>query len=75
MTEFKVGRSYTVNDIDNSVITVVKRTAQYIVITGKYNGRYYVYRQDLFRLGENIYIKAAIKNSFYFCFAGHELKN
>ena len=73
MKEFITGKSYIVNDKEKSIVTVVKRTNHYITIEGGYKGRYYVYRQDLFRLGENIYIKhPVLKNTLLFCFAGHE---
>ena len=69
---FESGRTYRVNDTDRTLVTVTKRTACYVTITGDYSGRYRVYatgENGLFGLGENILIGCGQFKCF--CFASH----
>jgi hypothetical protein len=71
MKEFQVGKKYKVNDVAGSVIKVEKITKRYITISGDYTGRFYKYRSNFFRLGEDIEIP--VGKFTVFCFAGHEV--
>ena len=71
MKQFEVGKSYTVNDINQSVVTVTKRTKHFATISGDFTGRFYIYRDNFFGLGEELLLPAPKGN--YFCFAGKEV--
>lgn len=71
MKEFQTGKSYLVNDIGNNVIAVIKKTDCYITISGHYSGRYWIYKSNIFNLGNHI--KIPIGNIKVFCFAGKEI--
>lgn len=72
MKEFQTGKSYLVNDIENNVITVIKKTDCYITISGSYSGKYRIYKSDILKLGNHI--KIQIGNIKAFCFAGKEIE-
>ena len=72
MKEFEAGKSYKVNAPGDKVITVVKRTKHYATIEGAYTGRFYIYRDNFFGMGEELCLPLT-KNSHYFCFAGKEI--
>ena len=74
---FETGKTYFVNGGGN--ITVIKRTNNYITVSGKTkhdtieNKRFFIYKSNMFNLGENIIIPfSGYKALVYFCFAGHE---
>ena len=70
MKQFEIGKRYQVNG--GGTITVLKRTAKYIVFTGDYSGKRSISSDNLFNLGENILIPSDYSGMKYFCFAGHE---
>ena len=70
MKQFEIGKRYQVNG--GGIITVVKRTAKYIVFTGDYSGKRSINSDNLFNQGENILIPSNYPGMKYFCFAGHE---
>ena len=70
MKQFEIGKRYEVNG--GGTITVLKRTAKYIVFDGDYSGKRSISSDNLFNLGENILIPSDYPGMKYFCFAGHE---
>lgn len=77
MKVFETGKEYFING--GGSITVIKRTKNYITISGKTkhdtfkNKRFYIYDCNLFNLGENILIPSSeYKALKYYCFAEHK---
>lgn len=73
METFKPGKTYLLNTSNNYTITVLKRTAQFL--TFRYFGNVYrkkIYKNNLFKLGENILIPTGYGDFKYFCFAHFE---
>ena len=73
MKKFESGKSYRVNDTDNSTVTVTSRTKCYVTLAGAYTGRYKVSANDFFGLGENVLLPCMIGRAHKcFLFAAHE---
>ena len=78
MKQFKVGKSYLINKPGDNYITVTKITNHYLYFFSDYTGKMenykkLIYKDNLFKLGENIYLKSDInKHLKYSCFAGEE---
>lgn len=70
MKRFEVGKTYKVNG--GNTITIQKRTEHYATVSGDYNGRLYIYRDNFFGLGEDLMIPTEYKQMKKFCFAGKE---
>lgn len=73
MKQFEAGKTYELNTSKGYKVKVEKRTAHYATVSGDYNGRFYIYKDNFFGLGEEIMFPTEYKNISYFCFAGHEI--
>lgn len=77
MKTFEVGKSYLINNIEKNYITVTKRTDRYLYFVSDYSGlvkkyRKWIYKDNLFKLGENILLDSYSSKGFlYFCFAAN----
>ena len=71
MPHFEVGKTYAVNSVTPMTVTVTKRSEHYVWVSGDVSGRFYAYRDDFFKLGEEIMIPVNDGTDHkMFCFAG-----
>ncbi len=56
MPHFEVGKTYKVNSVNPMTVTIVKRSAHYVWVSGDVSGKFYAYRDDFCKLGEEFFI-------------------